>query len=136
VRLVRVVAPHFVAGFGTDRVVRRAALIIRYMVGWSEGRAREYLARKGWYALVLVGQRLAGPGNMPVRKKSVARRLHFAVACRARVVLTTEADIPCAKISVGSAIFRRASCDGFHASTWQRPHSALVGQALDDVYWA
>jgi hypothetical protein len=48
----------------------------------------------------------------------------------------TEADIPCAKISVGSAIFRRASCDGFHASTWQRPHSALVGQALDDVYWA
>ena len=35
-RLVRVVAPHFVAGFETDGTVRRAAPIVRYLVGWDD----------------------------------------------------------------------------------------------------
>lgn len=49
-RLVRVVAPHFVAGFETDGVVRRAAPIIKYMLGWSNERARAYITSKGWTA--------------------------------------------------------------------------------------
>jgi hypothetical protein len=36
----------------------------------------------------------------------------------------------------GFGNLRRASYDGFHAGTWQRPHSALVGQTPKDVYWA
>jgi hypothetical protein len=32
--------------------------------------------------------------------------------------LSATSRLPCAKISVGSGIFRRASCDGFNASTW------------------
>lgn len=52
-RLIRVVAPHFVAGFETDGTVRRAAPILRYMVGWSDDRARGYIRRKGWNAYVI-----------------------------------------------------------------------------------
>lgn len=52
--LVRVVAPHFVAGFETaDGAVRRAAPIIGYMVGWSDDRARRYIAGKGWRASII-----------------------------------------------------------------------------------
>ena len=57
-RLVRVVssrAPRFVAGFETDGTVRRAAPIIGYMVGWSDAKARAYIARKGWSASVISG---------------------------------------------------------------------------------
>ena len=52
-RLVRVVAPHFVAGFETDGRVRRAAPILKYMIGWSDEQARNYMARKGWKASVI-----------------------------------------------------------------------------------
>lgn len=52
-RLIRVVAPHFVAAFETDGIVRRAAPIIKYMIGWSDDRARQYIARKGWEASVV-----------------------------------------------------------------------------------
>jgi len=52
-RLVRVVAPHFVAGFETDGTVRRAAPIVRYLVGWDDDKARAYLKRKGWVASVV-----------------------------------------------------------------------------------
>ncbi len=51
--LVRVVAPHFVAGFETDGIVRRAAPIIKYMEGWDNDRAREYMAKKGWKASII-----------------------------------------------------------------------------------
>lgn len=37
-KLVRVVAPHFVAGFETDGVVRRAAPILKYLVGKKRNR--------------------------------------------------------------------------------------------------
>jgi hypothetical protein len=49
-RLVRIVAPHFVAGLETDGVVRRAAPIIRYMIGWTDDGVRDYVARRGWLA--------------------------------------------------------------------------------------
>lgn len=52
-RLIRVVAPHFVAGFETDGVVRRAAPILAYMVGWPDQRAREYFAKKKWKASIV-----------------------------------------------------------------------------------
>jgi hypothetical protein len=52
-RLVRVVAPHFVAGFETDgsRVVR-AAPILKYLIGNTEEYARHYLKQKGWVASI------------------------------------------------------------------------------------
>jgi hypothetical protein len=64
-KLVRIVALtaagklHFVAGFESDGTpgnpgtVRRAAPIIGYMVGWSDARARAYIARRGWRAAVV-----------------------------------------------------------------------------------
>lgn len=52
-QLVRVVAPHFVAGFETDGVVRRAAPILRYLVGKTNDEARAYIARKGWRASIV-----------------------------------------------------------------------------------
>jgi hypothetical protein len=48
-----VVAPHFVAGFETDGVVRRAAPIIKYLVGRTDGEARSYIHSKGWVANVV-----------------------------------------------------------------------------------
>lgn len=47
--LVRIVAPHFVAGIEADsgRVVN-AAPILRYMLGWDARRVAGYCARKGW----------------------------------------------------------------------------------------
>lgn len=51
--LVRVVAPHFVAGFETDGQVRRAAPIIGYMVGWTDDRARRYIENRGWKASIV-----------------------------------------------------------------------------------
>lgn len=53
--LVRVVAPHFVAGFETDGTVRRAAPIIKYLVGKTNDQARAYIQSKGWKASI-VGQ--------------------------------------------------------------------------------
>lgn len=52
-RLIRVVAPHFVAGFETDGVVRRAAPILKYLVGKTDDQARAYIKRKGWKASVV-----------------------------------------------------------------------------------
>ncbi len=51
--LIRIVAPHFVAGFETDGTIRRAAPIIKYMTGWDNGKARKYIHDKGWYAHVV-----------------------------------------------------------------------------------
>ena len=50
--LVRIVAPHFVAGLETDGIVRRAAPIIAYMVGWPDDRVREYVKAQGWKASI------------------------------------------------------------------------------------
>jgi len=52
-KLIRVVAPHFVAGFESDGTIKRAAPIMSYMVGWSDDKAREYILSKGWKASVI-----------------------------------------------------------------------------------
>lgn len=56
-KLVRVVAPHFVAGFETNGTVRRAAPILRYMIGWPDAQARAYMRLKGWRASVIGGRK-------------------------------------------------------------------------------
>lgn len=49
--LVRVVAPHFVAGLVVDDDhVILAAPILRYMVGWPADKVRAKLAEMGWQA--------------------------------------------------------------------------------------
>lgn len=50
--LVRVVAPHFVAGLIVDRYDRvvEAAPIVRYMRGWDGNKVRAYVQGKGWRA--------------------------------------------------------------------------------------
>jgi len=57
VKLVRVVAPHFVAGFETDGIVRRTAPILKNLRGWTDDRARKYIQRKGWKASIVDPQR-------------------------------------------------------------------------------
>jgi hypothetical protein len=52
-RLVRIDAPHFVAGFETDGAVQRAAPILKYMMGWPDDKVRAYLRVKGWVATVI-----------------------------------------------------------------------------------
>lgn len=63
--LVRIVAPHFVAGLETDGTVQRAAPIIGYMTGWRDDRVRAYVKSKGWKASVVAAPRqpsiTAGP---------------------------------------------------------------------------
>ncbi|TYO65559.1 hypothetical protein FXV83_16645 [Bradyrhizobium hipponense] len=64
-RLVRVVAPHFVAGFETDGVVRRAAPIIRYLVGKTDDQARQYIKSKGWKASIIPDHSPPDSGSHP-----------------------------------------------------------------------
>ena len=45
----RIVAPHFVAGGSIDQgKVIEVAPIIKYMVGWSPQKAKDYCDKKGW----------------------------------------------------------------------------------------
>jgi hypothetical protein len=44
--LVRIKAPHFVAGYDTE--TGNIAPIISYMKGWDVTRVRQYCKRKGW----------------------------------------------------------------------------------------
>jgi hypothetical protein len=43
--MLRITAPHFVAGIEPGKV---CAPIIRYMLPWSEKRIRQFCAMKGW----------------------------------------------------------------------------------------
>jgi hypothetical protein len=52
-RLVRVVAKHFVAGFETDGTVRRAAPILKRFVGERDEIVRKVIDRFGWKASVI-----------------------------------------------------------------------------------
>jgi hypothetical protein len=53
--LVRIVAPHFTAGFVfEDGTVKQAAPILRFMIGWDQADVRAYCIRKGWKASVVV----------------------------------------------------------------------------------
>lgn len=47
-KLIRIVAPHFVAGLEADSVVRRAAPILSYMLGWNGKRVADYCKLKKW----------------------------------------------------------------------------------------
>ena len=49
--LICVAAPHFVAGFIVrgGRVVK-ASPVLRYMIGWSERRALDYVCDREWEA--------------------------------------------------------------------------------------
>jgi ABC-type phosphate transport system permease subunit len=53
--LVRVVAPHFVAGLVLSNgvVTGESAPILRYMTGWPRERASAYIRSKGWTANVI-----------------------------------------------------------------------------------
>ncbi|MCA6108075.1 hypothetical protein [Bradyrhizobium cenepequi] len=51
--MVRVVAPHFVAGLETDGTVRRAAPILKKLVGMTDAQARAFIASKGWRASIV-----------------------------------------------------------------------------------
>jgi hypothetical protein len=49
--LVQITAPHFCASvtlWGLDDVVREAAPILRYMIGWKRDEVKAYCKRKGW----------------------------------------------------------------------------------------
>jgi hypothetical protein len=52
-KLVRVVAPHFVAGFVTDGIVRKAAPILKKLIGNTDDTARKVIERFGWRASVI-----------------------------------------------------------------------------------
>lgn len=47
-KLIRIVAPHFVAGLEADTMVRRTAPIISYMTGWTGRQVADYCKQKGW----------------------------------------------------------------------------------------
>lgn len=49
--LVRIIAPHFVAGLETDGIVRDA--ILQYMIGWPDDRVRAYVRKKNWRAHIV-----------------------------------------------------------------------------------
>lgn len=55
VKLVRVVAPHFVAGFITDgnKVVRAAPILSKRFIGLSEDQARKVIAHFNWQATIV-----------------------------------------------------------------------------------
>lgn len=56
--LLRIVAPHFVAGIDVyARGKRNAAPIIAYMTDWPEHRIRAYCARRGWKVEIVVAAR-------------------------------------------------------------------------------
>ncbi|WP_208829621.1 hypothetical protein [Bradyrhizobium neotropicale] len=52
-QLVRVVGPNFVAGLETDGTVRRAAPILKALVGMTDAAPREHIKAKGWKASVM-----------------------------------------------------------------------------------
>lgn len=54
--LVRVVGPDFVAGFETDGTVRRAAPILKALIGLTDAEAREHIKAKGWQASIVPDQ--------------------------------------------------------------------------------
>lgn len=47
--LVRITAPHFIAGIvAKDGIVVRAAPILKYMMGWTGKQVAEYTTKNGW----------------------------------------------------------------------------------------
>jgi hypothetical protein len=50
--MIRIVAPHFVAGVVFNEIERgtvvQAAPIVRYMLGWNAARVKSYCKQKRW----------------------------------------------------------------------------------------
>jgi hypothetical protein len=73
--LVRIVAPHFVAGLETNGVVRRAAPIMHYMVGWPDDRVRAYVKEPAWKTSVVADpQIIQHEDSFEVRDDNAGRR--------------------------------------------------------------
>lgn len=52
--MIRIVAPHFVAGVTLlENTVFRTAPILSYMFGWHKDRVFDYCKKKGWEATEL-----------------------------------------------------------------------------------
>lgn len=52
--LIRVVAPHFVAGLIIENdICTEAAPILQWAKGWTRDRLRDYFSKKGWKASVI-----------------------------------------------------------------------------------
>jgi hypothetical protein len=53
--IAQITAPHFCAGISFDSAecVVEAAPIVRYMIGWSRQRVRDYCRSKNWSAKVV-----------------------------------------------------------------------------------
>lgn len=54
--LVRVVGPGFVAAFETDGTVRRAAPILKALIGMTDAEARAHIKAQGWQASIVPDQ--------------------------------------------------------------------------------
>ena len=72
-KLIRVVAPHFVAGFITDgeKVVLAAPILSKRFIGLSEDDARKVIAHFNWKASIIeeyvtLGERAAELGQSEV----------------------------------------------------------------------
>ena len=54
-KLIRVVGPHFVAGFAIEdgKVIRAAPILSKSFIGLSEDDARKIIARFNWKASVI-----------------------------------------------------------------------------------
>ena len=73
--LVRIVAPHFVAGLETNSAVRRAASILHYMVGWPDDRVRAYVKEQAWKTSVVADpQIIQHEDSFEVRDDNAGRR--------------------------------------------------------------
>jgi hypothetical protein len=99
-------------------------------VSWPE--AEELLWRTAFRVFALRLRALASLLLALERRRIVHPRLQdyadFQVALQQGFAL--------GEMGFNDAVFRQASWVGLHASTWQRPHSALGGWTPDDVYWA
>ena len=75
--LVRIVAPHFVAGIETDGTVRRAAPIIGYMLGWTDAEVREHVRAQNWSASIVNAQPQIQQHEESFEVRSGAKRIFF-----------------------------------------------------------
>jgi len=54
-KILRINAPHFIAGVVLESTVTITAPIVKYMKGWTEEKVYSYCASKGWQIDVIEG---------------------------------------------------------------------------------
>jgi hypothetical protein len=96
-RLVRVVGPDFVAGFETDGTVRRAAPILKTLLGMSDAEARELGLRQGHHhvvepcpGLTFVGNATTSPRNTAGPKPAQRWRSSAAISSEAPAAMNRD----------------------------------------------